>query len=401
MNMHLSEGEIQAYFDGELNAAQREQAAAHLNECQACRGAAAALENERARAMLSLSLLEPSIQAPEQRHAWASLEKRIRQIQKENQNMIKKIFAKPAWAVAAVVVVLAITFAFPPVRALATSFLGLFRVQQIAVVPVNPINLPQQMDSASSSIQQLIAQDAHYEKVGEQQKVDSASAASAAAGFTARLPQAAEGTPSITVEPGVTGTVNVDLPRVREILKEMNRTDIQLPDQLDKAVIKIDVPKSVVATYGQCQVDANTVQYGQGATPDAANTLQKRMQQAELGSDCTVLVQMPSPTVNAPDNLDISQLGQTYLQATGMSVEDASKLSAKIDWANTLVIPIPNNISSTSDVQVDGVSGTLVEQSPDYSHPRYMLMWVKDGILYDLSGVGDTSAGIKLANSLQ
>lgn len=398
--MHLNEGEIQAYFDGELSSADQDRVAAHIEACQACRAVASDLQSERSLAGQSISILEPSVSAPDAVRMRARLDSRIKQLQKENQTMFKKIFTRPAWAAAAVVVVLGMTFVFPPVRALATSFLGLFRVQQIAVVPINPIDLPQQMNSASSSIQQLIAQDAKYEQIGEKQQVNSASEASAAAGFTARLPQSADSVPSITVEPGVKGVVNVDLPKVREILKEMNLTDIQLPDQLDKAVININVPKSVVASYGDCQVDANSIVYSQGATPDA-KTVMNKIQQTELSPNCTVLVQVPSPTINAPDDLDINQLGQAYLQATGMSVEDAAKLSSKIDWANTLVIPIPNNVSSTTDVQVDGVSATLIEQSPDYSNPRYMLMWVKDGIIYNLSGVGDTSAGVKMANSLQ
>jgi hypothetical protein len=43
----------------------------------------------------------------------------------------------------------------------------------------------------------------------------------------------------------------------------------------------------------------------------------------------------------------------------------------------------------------------LIEQNMN-DHPRqYMLMWVKDGIIYALTGPGSGRTGLRIAESLQ
>jgi tRNA(Ile)-lysidine synthase TilS/MesJ len=50
-------------------------------------------------------------------------------------------------------------------------------------------------------------------------------------------------------------------------------------------------------------------------------------------------------------------------------------------------------------VSVDGVTGTLILQK-DYV-PKYMLLWVKEGIVYALSGPGDSSTALAIAASIK
>ncbi len=50
---------------------------------------------------------------------------------------------------------------------------------------------------------------------------------------------------------------------------------------------------------------------------------------------------------------------------------------------------------------MDGVSGVLINQAGGEGSPHYLIVWVKNGIVYGLSGNGDNSAGLALANSLQ
>jgi hypothetical protein len=51
---------------------------------------------------------------------------------------------------------------------------------------------------------------------------------------------------------------------------------------------------------------------------------------------------------------------------------------------------------------VDGVEGTLIAMPAKGKRPAgYSLIWVKEGIIYSLSGSGDASNAITLADSLQ
>jgi hypothetical protein len=95
--------------------------------------------------------------------------------------------------------------------------------------------------------------------------------------------------------------------------------------------------------------------------------------------------------------LDVQQLGAAYLQFLGMSAEEAQHFAGNIDWASTFVIPLPSGEATYREVPVDGVTGTLIQ----HGSGQYLLVWIKDGIVYGLSGAGDSSVAVGLADSLQ
>jgi hypothetical protein len=99
--------------------------------------------------------------------------------------------------------------------------------------------------------------------------------------------------------------------------------------------------------------------------------------------------------------LDLSLIGQAYLQLLGMSQEQAAHFANNVDWTTTFVIPIPTGSAHYSDVVVDGVPGTLIEQDNQSPDPQYMLLWIKDGIVYALTGPGDANTALLIGNSLK
>jgi len=50
---------------------------------------------------------------------------------------------------------------------------------------------------------------------------------------------------------------------------------------------------------------------------------------------------------------------------------------------------------------VDGVSGTLIQQGPTDYAGEYLLVWVKDGVLYALTGPGTADEALQIGNSLK
>ncbi|MGQ0604620.1 MAG: DUF4367 domain-containing protein, partial [Anaerolineales bacterium] len=99
--------------------------------------------------------------------------------------------------------------------------------------------------------------------------------------------------------------------------------------------------------------------------------------------------------------LDVNELALIGLQLSGMTEAQAREYSQTVDWASTLVIPIPRNGASYEQVQVDGVTGYLI-QRPSDDAPQYALVWVKNGIIYAIGGLGNNSEGaLEMANSLQ
>lgn len=389
--MHISDGEIRAYLDKQPAEAELQRIQAHLDGCARCRERAEALSARAAQTAHRFSALEPSAAASplNSKQARRAFERRLAGKQKE-QTMGQRITtraARPLWVGLAVIAVLAVVLAFPPVRAIANDFLGLFRVEQVSVVQVDYRVLSGRLGS-SSQIENLMTNNMQVERSGEDQPAADAAQAAQLAGFAVRLPAAAETQPQLIVQPGGQAVFDIDLELVRGVLKELGQDDLELPDTLDGAQVTVDIPTSVVANYGDCPDEEELKQRG-AADPDDPHTAVKY--------ECTALLQMPSPSVNAPPDLNIQQIGQAYLQILGMEAAEAQHFAENVDWATTFVIPIPREGTSYKDVSVDGVTGTLITH---YSK-QYILVWLKDGLLYALSGPGDAKTALKLAETLR
>ena len=86
--------------------------------------------------------------------------------------MWQKLFNKkyrPAWVALGVIALLALALTFPQVRAVANSFLGLFRVEQVTAVQVG-ISLddfPQEMERNFTALDRMLSDQIQVERRGE------------------------------------------------------------------------------------------------------------------------------------------------------------------------------------------------------------------------------------------
>lgn len=387
--MHLDDGQLHAYLDGEL--AERD-AGQHLAACLDCQTRLAALEAQTRRVSDRLATLAP---LPDDPHLAARPALAHFKVQRANQKetpMPNQLFSKrfrTAWGVAAVVALVAVSLSFAPVRAWAGQFLGLFRVQQITVLPIDTTRLSELSgnETLGSQISQLFSKSVKVTRQpGEAQVVANDAEASQLAGFTVRLPNNRSDAPELTVQGGTAFEFTVDRNLAQGILNEAGRSDLQLPAALDGATIAVDIPAGVTAAYGNCpQVEGSNETGSPG----------RRF------ATCVVLAQIPSPAVTTPPDLDVAQLAQIGLQFTGMSAEEAQAFSQTVDWASTLVVPIPRNGAVYTQVPVDGVTGYLIQRPADDA-PQYAVIWVKDGIIYAIGGLGsNSSAALEMANSMK
>lgn len=393
--MHLSDGEIKAYQDQELDLNSQQRVKVHLDKCSRCQQRNKELNDLSQKIITKLNALDPvtknKYSSANTAYNWLSA--RIQE--KEMNKMWKKITspqARPIMIAFIILAVLAISMTFAPVRAIANSFLGLFRVEQFTIVQVNPADLPEQLGS-SSQLEYLLTQNMQIDERGEGYQVADKTEASQGVGFDVRLP-AGMNKPltSLEVHPGGRVTFEVDSARVQLILNEIGRSDIQIPEGIDGATVTLEIPDGVTAQYGNCEFDLEAIREA-GYDPDDPKIPQL--------PECITLVQLPSPTITAPTELNLVEIGEAYLQLLGMSSEEAHNFAQKVDWSTTFVVPLPNYGSAFQDVSVDGVTGILISQKFEGQSNQFMLMWVKNGITYVLSGPGGTSIAMNIARSLR
>lgn len=393
---HLTNGQLRAHLDGESGAEENR----HIDGCTDCQKRLETVRVHTAYVNQRLSFLapQPDETTPSSLQALSRYKLRMRK-EKEIPTM-QKIFSQRFRALTislAVVAVLAVSLAFPQMRAWAGQFLGLFRVQQVTVLPIDISNLSQLSGNSAlgSQIANLLSTSIDMtQKPSEPQPAGDASQASQMAGFTVRLPTSQTLSPALTVQNGMAFQFVVDEQRVQALLNSAGRSDLVLPSSLNGATIKVTIPSGVSASYGNCPA-ASSDTTGLGLNNSSGGSNGRKY------ADCVILAQIPSPTVLTPPDVDLTQLAEIGLEFTGMSAAQAQTFAQTVNWTSTLVIPVPVNAATYKQITVDGVTGVLIQRPPDDA-PQYALVWVKDGIIYAIGGLGaDTTTAINMANSMK
>jgi hypothetical protein len=262
------------------------------------------------------------------------------------ERFIEMFRRKYVLAALAVLILFSVAFAFPSVRAAASDFLGLFRVQKFAAISVSPEQLAMLEEIVDSGL--LPGEIEMFEEPGELTAVNSLAEAEAITSHSLKtLAQLGEPHQIYTVSGG-SGRLTINVEDTRSIVELAGVDPALIPDSLDGAPVDVTVYPAV------------------------------SMQWDEI-----VFIQSPSPLVDYPDEVDTVALGEALLRVLGMDTRQARRLASSIDWTNTLLLPVPENVASFSEVQVDGVSGIILSSM---NSRDTALMWQKDGIVYVLSG---------------
>jgi hypothetical protein len=250
-------------------------------------------------------------------------------------------------------------------------------VEKITVIQFDPKaagNANEGLSANREAIEQIIDKNLKITGEDKLEEVASIEEAAAKAGFTPRIPSAMSDL-KLAYKPEMNASLTIDQPQMQAVLDAIG-ADVQLPEKVDGKQVNVNVKATVVAA--------------DGCSPDASST--------DLPEDCTVLIQLPSPTVDAPEGLDIQKTGAAMLQFLGLSADEAARLSQRIDWTTTLLLPIPKDPSiQVSDLRVDGVPGTLLVADEEN---MFALLWVKDGMLYMLRGQGGIDKASAIASSM-
>jgi hypothetical protein len=295
------------------------------------------------------------------------------------------------WAIVAAVVIVILWVSLPATRRLTQRFFGSLRVQNVQAVNVNLSNFvgPNANSTLQNMVSQMISDKVVTTKSEEAQDADDAAAASQLAGFHAELLGNRKDKPRLMVTGAHAFTLTVDRARLEAILKEAGRPDLTLPASIDGANVEVNIPREVRARYGTCPGRPS-------ATANVATPAPTSMQY----DDCVILSEGPSPTVNAPQGLDLQQLAEVGLELAGMTQSQAQEFLHNVNWQSTLGVSVPRYMRSYETVKVNGVEGTLLNMAGRRG-PTYTLLWAKGGTVYSLTGYGDSGNAVSLANSLQ
>jgi Putative zinc-finger len=446
----LNEGLLRAYLDGELDSAQGSAIEQHLTSCVQCQREVATLRSHMARVRDGFERLPELAGADNTAIAWAAFEKKREDWMHREQSgwtLLQKLsLAGGALGVVAVVLVLTVA----PLRAWAENLLAIFRVQHFTVLELNPSTLKgnglENNQLLNQTIGRVLSDEVTVTQSPQKPRlIADAATASQLAGFPVQLlPR--EAPASLLLESGAGMQMKLDRDRIQSILDEAGRSDLQIPASVDGATIGVRVPAGVMAFYGNCG-DVASRMVGQGSAsqgtaqpsgkagndlvihigsadksstqPSANGGIDSSSQQATGGANqttaasgidksawetdntCVSLIELPSPIVSAPQEIDPGQIAQVALQFLGMSANDAASFTQTVDWTSTLVLPVVRGESKYEQVHVNGNEGALLRSARSNQSGHFTLMWVDNGLVFALNGNGDDTTAINLAEQLQ
>lgn len=322
---------------------------------------------------------------------------RARLIEREEHILVDaSVFTKrPFWAVLVITALVGGTLSTTAGRDLAQQWLHSLRLQKVQAVnlDLSPFVDPNSNPALHQMVAQMISEKVNVTVNEANQPVTDRAAATALAGFPVQLIEARKDAPKLVVGGRHELNMSVERARLQEILKASGHAEIAVPALLDGASLSVLIPRTLHAQYGTCpgRVTATNAIAGQ-----VIETAPPPGQYA----DCVRLSEGPSPIVNAPAGLDIRQLAQIGLEAAGMSAEQANQFFQAIDWKSILTLSVPRQLRSYEQVKVAGAGGTLLTLAGRRG-PGYTLVWAKNGMAYTLTGFGDSSGALALADSLK
>ncbi len=379
----MDDGILRARLDGELSDTELAETNQHLASCGDCHARFEKLGAETARTGDLLTTLatpaNDSTVSPEV--AYAHFRSQHANSDQPRTHWITRLFAprwRPAWGVAATVIVVAMFVGVNPMSTWAQRVLAMLRVEKIAVVTIEPRTLMGN-DEPNSRPYKLINQFIADNVVvtmdpGKPNVVASVTDAAQLTGYPIRTLGSLGAPQNILVHGETAFQMNLNRDRIEALLDEVGRSDIHIPESANGALIAVHIPKVAISTYGDCRI--------------------------HNADNCTYLAQAPSPTVSVPPDLNMSEIAEAALELAGMSSGEAHSFCQTVDWSSTLVVPIPRNTSSYETVTVDGVEGTLITEALPQGN-QYSLLWVKNGVIHSVMGHGSSSDALALAASLQ
>lgn len=381
--MRINEGLLHAYLDQALSDAEMDHVKKQLADSPEAQAMLARLSQDRDDVTPHLNALAPSPVAQSSTvQAWQRfqasitgqsnqpLDKKERINQMSNPSFFKRY--QPAIITLVVIAIVAISLSFAPVRAMAGNLLRVFRVQTVQVVPVDEEHMKSMKNDPriKGILEELEAEVNVISDGGEPEEVDSVEQADEKVNFTvARVTVLPDGLDEPTkIEVAQQRMIEMHLDKeLLDALFEAAEIEVSLPDSLDEQPIVVTQPDTVMQRW---QVEDNRLEF----------------------------IQMASPSVEYPDDLDLNALGVAGLQFLGMSKEEAEALSDTIDWANTLILPVPKGGKvSVTEISVNGAKGFLFTNEEDSDGSA--VMWMQNGMSYFINGDYPAGQIIEMAQS--
>lgn len=257
-----------------------------------------------------------------------------------------------------------------PVKAVISSTLSIFRVENVKGITVTLDDM-QQIQQKLSSGQGEISLDkmGSIKMEGGQKRTSSKEDVKKLTDMDVIFPSALDNEiPTINiVEPrSVDFTLNAE--NVNQIMKTYGATKL-LPDNIDGKTFKVDFTSLVTINY--------------------------RINEKTIG-----ITQTKMPQITVPEGVNVDAVYNAVVEMPILPSNLQAQLKSIRDWKNTLYIPVLE--SKMAEVDINGAKGYIATDKADSSNsPRSQVIWYDNGVIYTISGAVDRDEILNIAKSMR
>jgi hypothetical protein len=248
-------------------------------------------------------------------------------------------------------------------QARARAFLDLFRVVNFAPVSVQAERVSALMERQVLDLPRMLGEQVEVLKApGARLTVADPDAAGAAAGIQVRVPMWRP----VGLEPQLMEVwgdealrFTASTVKLKRVLDAFGIDDLSVPDEIDGRSATVHVPAIVRITYRN--QDRNVV-----------------------------LIQARQPEVSFPGGIDLAALAEIALRILDVKRAEAHRFAQNVDWRTTLIVPVPADISSFRQVDIQGNAGLLIvtarRSSRGFLPEESRVLWSSGGSVFALVG---------------
>lgn len=369
---HLSEGALRRMYDDPD--ARTGADASHLEGCAECQARFATVADDARVISTMLAVPDARVDA---RAAFARVNSRPKAQPVLGLRLPLMRPARPALALVAAVTAAAIVV-------VGFAFAGFFyKPQTVKTVPVTVADV------------QALAQLGEYgtfawTKQPDLQVVTSAADASAAAaGLSApvvsSLPKGVSKNVTYAAMPEAQATFTFSAAKAAAAAAAHGKTLPKMPAGMDGATLTVTAGPAVGEIYGNLSEPTNG-----GATSGSGSAQDVNLPQLVVAKSVT-------PTASSTQ-VTVKQLEEYILAQPGISNELKNAVQAIGDPSTTLLIPVPIQYATSTQVTVQGVPGVALGDNTGVGSG---VVWVKGGYVYVIAGTIKQSDALNIANNLK
>ncbi|TZE81734.1 DUF2275 domain-containing protein [Calorimonas adulescens] len=333
--MCFDEGTLQAYLDGEIDEALKDQIKKHLDTCEKCSNKLNELKNlndfsEKAFKTSSIDLDK----------AWENLNKKIYKKERGVLNMLKK-YKKYAAAAAAVALITA-SIALPPVQKVEAEILSLFRLNNFKAVTITPDDIQNIKDKFYQAGKIDLKQYGVIKVTGDYGSSKEFSKSNldeikSYVGYDFKLPQDNNDfkiRDSIYVQKGQSVEFKLNVDNINDLIKTFGGNKL-LPENLNGKTFKIILGDSIhISSTDKNESDSSkNISYG--------------------------LDIMKTPEIIVPEGVDIEKVRDAVINMPFLPDDIRNQIASIKDWKNTIPVPV-TDADTIKDVTINGSKGIVI-----------------------------------------